>query len=199
MKYAGEKQISARRQKNPHERIQIRRRNHAAFLLGTGPMLNQSAHRHDKESSEETKQREMNRGRQHRLPGAVQKRAEHSHAHGAKRNQSILDFSAGKISRRHAADPDSQRHRRLQISNVFVVHSQHIVPKNNDRELQQRREKKKIRIAENGPREHAVGSNNLGLAPEIAESIPAKSPTRVSRGNPRDAKARRQPRKRRAK
>ena len=54
------------------------------------------------------------------------------------------------------------------------IHVQHVVPINHDRELQQRREKPQVCVANHGPAENAIGADGLEVRKKIAERIPSK-------------------------
>src|SRR6202041_1657647 len=102
----------------------------------------------------------------------IEQRAENRHSQRAERNQSVFNFAARKISRCDAADSNSDSHGRLQVANVRFVHAQYIVAVNDDGELQQRREKEKIRITHYSPSQCAIGENGFHLRAQIADRIP---------------------------
>ncbi len=86
-------------------------------------MLNQRVERHGKQPHRKNPSQRPRMHARERVVSAnsaearkIEQRTKHRHTHGAERNQSVLDFSAGKIAGRDAADPDSDSNGRLQDS-----------------------------------------------------------------------------------
>lgn len=102
-------------------------------------MLNQRTERHGEEPPKKSEQRQVNAGAEGRMAGIIKKRGEHRHSQRAERDQSVFNFSAGKIPGRNASEPNSNSHSRLQIADMSVVDVQDVVPVDYDHELQQRR------------------------------------------------------------
>ena len=89
-------------------------------------------------------------------------------------NQTVFNFSTGKIACGEAAEADADPYGGLQVTDVRVVNAQNVVAVDDDGELQQRGEKPEIGVAEDGPAEDAVGANGFDLYGEVAEGIPAE-------------------------
>src|SRR5271154_6550478 len=113
--------VSTRRDEYAYERPEIRRRDYAPFILWTRTMLDERVQRHRKKAAKKSEERQIHRRAHHRLVRKVKHGAKNGHANRAQRNQSVFDFSSGKISRRDAphANPDS--HRSLEKTDVRFV------------------------------------------------------------------------------
>src|SRR5580704_845714 len=128
-----------------------------------------------------------------RVARVVKQRAEDRHTNCTDRNQSVLDFSARKITGRKTSHADADSNSRLQQADMRFIHMQHVVPINHDRELQERCEKPQVGVAHHSPAENAIGADNLEVRKKIAKRIPAKKLRRISRWHSRDCKTRSQP------
>src|SRR5690348_11674477 len=102
MQQPREAQIGDGREGDSDERHEVCRGNHAAFLFGTRPVLDQRVQRDGKHSSEESEQRKMCAGDPQRFYREIQEGAEDRHTDRADGNQAVFDFAAGKITRRDA-------------------------------------------------------------------------------------------------
>src|SRR5216683_2365933 len=152
-------------------------------------MLDERVERNSVEAAEKSEQTEIRTHRPNTQAVPRNQKSEHSHSDPAKRNKTIFDFSARKITRGEATAADADSYRSLQIAYLGFVHAQHVVSIHDDHELQQSGQKPQIRIAHHGPTKNTISRDDAKLSAKICEWIGAKSARRVGGRHVRNAEA----------
>src|SRR5437879_3699884 len=91
--------IDAGGKKHADKRKQIGNGDDCALAVSSGAVLDHRIQRHDEESGKESEKREKCEGASVSVAEEIEQHSQHSHAHGAERDESVFDLVAGEISR----------------------------------------------------------------------------------------------------
>ncbi len=111
---AGQQEIHARRGGNSDEGKQIGSGNDSAFGVRRGTVLDQRIYRHGEKAGKEAERRQKGGRANKRMRHHAQQSGHDRQSKRAQRDQSILNFVAGKITGYATADSYSSCQRRLQ-------------------------------------------------------------------------------------
>ena len=174
----------------PTKEIKICRRQHAALSFGRRTVLQHRGNRHDVEASEKSEHGKVRRDADKRNSRPPQQRRANRQADRAKRNQAGLDFAGGKKAREQAARPDADGRSRLQVARLRgIADAQHVLSVDDDDELDERGDEKKIGVADERQPQRPVAADDFHLRPQLRDKVGAEFFLRVGGGDFRDALA----------
>src|SRR5207247_3619405 len=120
-----------------------------------------------------------------------EERGKNRQADRTQRDEAVLDFAAGQITRRKTAQADPDGRRRLEITGLLrIVDPQHVRGVTDDEQLNQRRECEEVSIAQVGEPKDAILADELNLPPQVRNRIGAEFFRWIGGGNSGDAEAR---------
>jgi hypothetical protein len=151
--------------KDADERIEICGSQDAAAVLLFRAMLDQCTDRHDEEAAGETERGEEKEHCVEGKTGNCQQKAKQRDACRAEGNQAVLNFSAGKISGREAAQSDADGDCGLQQAAVSCGDVEDVACIEDDVELEQRAEEEEIGVPEDREPQNLVPPDEFALRP----------------------------------
>src|SRR5215469_4490372 len=134
-------------------------------MLLLWPVLDQRTDRYDEKAPKEPECREQPEDGDKRQSGNGKQESENRDTRGAERNKAILDFSAGEIASREAAEADADGNRGLQKTTLGSGDVQDVPAVENDIKLEKCAEKEEVGISDHGQPQHAVLRDAFAFAP----------------------------------
>src|ERR1039458_4032286 len=156
-------------------------------------MLENRRDRHDKEPAEEA---QRGYGAQYLTKGEPrmpEESREDADAQGAQRHEAVFDLAARQIARDKAAEADTNRQRRQEVSRADLADPEHVLPVINHALLQQLPDEPEVSVAEARQPQHPVPAHDLHLLPKVTQEVGAKLLLRIGGRQLRNAEAEGEP------